>query len=98
MLLAATREAAGGRHGSGVVLAAATRWQFGVNALFHLITAVAFLDDSPGMVTAASLGLPATAVFFGRTWREGWLTGAQPAGALAVGTALPALAIGALFL
>jgi hypothetical protein len=81
-----------------VVLAVAFQWQFAVNAVFHLGTAAWFGDYSPGMVTAATVALPATLMVF--TWqrRERLLTGAQLAAAVGIGTAVAAAAIGVLFL
>ncbi|GAB4586091.1 HXXEE domain-containing protein [Nocardia sp. IFM 10818] len=81
-----------------VVLALALQWQFAVNAVFHLATAAWFGDYSPGMVTAATVALPATLLVF--TWqrREGLLTGAQLTAAVGIGTAVAAAAIGVLFL
>ncbi|MFF3226004.1 HXXEE domain-containing protein [Nocardia suismassiliense] len=81
-----------------VVMAVAFQWQFALNAVFHLGTAAWFGDYSPGMVTAATVALPATLLVF--TWqrRERLLTGAQLTAAVGIGTAVAAAAIGVLFL
>ncbi|WP_330230999.1 HXXEE domain-containing protein [Nocardia sp. NBC_00508] len=81
-----------------VVMAVAFQWQFAVNAVFHLGTAAWFGDYSPGMVTAATVALPATLMMFLWGRRERLLTGLQLAAALAIGTTVAAAAIGVLFL
>ncbi|SDO13034.1 HXXEE domain-containing protein [Geodermatophilus sp. DSM 45219] len=80
------------------VLAVAAQIQFGLNALFHLGTAVAFSEYSPGMLTAACLGLPATALVLQRSRREHLLTARQTAAAAGWGALMAAAAIGVLFL
>ncbi|MFD4407825.1 HXXEE domain-containing protein [Nocardia sp. NPDC058499] len=80
------------------VLAIAFQWQFAVNAVFHLGTAAWFGDYSPGMVTAATVALPATVMVFAWQRRERLLTTAQVATALGIGTIVAAAAIGVLFL
>lgn len=86
------------RHGGWVVLATAAQWQFGLNTIFHLVTAVIFLEYSPGMMTAVCLSLPLTAYFLGRVWQEQRLTKNELIAALAFGTVMATVAIGVLFL
>ncbi|WP_102143119.1 HXXEE domain-containing protein [Mycobacterium hubeiense] len=80
-----------------VIMVVAFQWQFAVNAVFHLGAAAWFGDYSPGMVTAATVSLPATVFFFAWLRRERILTANQVATAVAVGTAIAAAAIGVLF-
>ncbi|RDI54251.1 HXXEE domain-containing protein [Nocardia mexicana] len=80
-----------------VIMAVAFQWQFAVNAAFHLGTAAWFGDYSPGMVTAATVALPATVYFFVVVRRERMLTVRHTAIALVIGTAVAAAAIGVLF-
>jgi hypothetical protein len=87
-----------GRHGGWVLLATAAMWQFFLNALFHLSTALLFADYSPGMVTAAVLGLPFTYYFFKRVWQEKRLNARELTGAISLGILFAATAIGVLFL
>lgn len=86
------------RHGGWVVFATAAQWQFGLNAIFHLVTAVIFLEYSPGMVTAVCLSLPLTVYFLVRVWQEQRLTKNELITAIAFGTVMAAAAIGVLFL
>ncbi|WP_194814193.1 HXXEE domain-containing protein [Nocardia sp. XZ_19_385] len=81
-----------------VIMAVAFQWQFAVNAVFHLSTAAWFGDYSPGMVTAATVALPATAFVLGWVLRNRMLTRTQLLLALAIGTAIAAMAISVLFL
>ena len=85
------------RHGRWVVLAAAAAVQFGLNALFHLGTAAWFGDYSPGMLTAACLGLPGSVLFLRWLRQDQRLTGREQAAAWVLGATIAA-AIGALFL
>lgn len=99
LVLLCSARASGQNPAAGwVLMAAAFQWQFAVNALFHLSTAVYFGDYSPGMVTAATVALPTTAYVLSRIRRERLLTGGQLGGAIAVGTAIAAIAIGVLFI
>ncbi len=86
------------RHGGWVVFATAAQWQFGLNAVFHLVTAVIFLEYSPGMVTAVCVSLPMTAYFMMRVRREQRLTKSELTSAIILGTFMAAVAIGVLFL
>ncbi|UUV35891.1 HXXEE domain-containing protein [Amycolatopsis roodepoortensis] len=81
-----------------VVMATAFQWQFAVNAVFHLGTGVTFGEYSPGMVTAATVALPATGFYLVWLRRHRHLTNGQFAGALLLGTAIAGAAIGVLFL
>ena len=81
-----------------IVLTTAFQWQFGVNAVFHLTTWIVLGDYSPGAVTAAVVSIPATAFFVWWVRREARVSGRELALALAIGTAIAALAIGFLFL
>ena len=85
-------------HGAWVVLAVAAQIQFLLNALFHLGTAIAFQEYSPGMVTAGSLALLLTPYFIGRVWREGRVTAQEMTTAAGLGVAIAAGAIAALFI
>ncbi|MFE7802138.1 HXXEE domain-containing protein [Nocardia sp. NPDC057440] len=81
-----------------VIMAVAFQWQFAVNAVFHLGTAAVFGDYSPGMVTAATVALPATAWFFTRVRHERFLSTRQLVLAVVIGTAIAAAAISVLWL
>lgn len=85
-------------HGGWVVFATAAQWQFGLNAIFHLATAIIFLEYSPGMITAVCLGLPTTAYFMMRAWREQRLTKIELTTVIILGTVMAAAASGILFL
>jgi hypothetical protein len=98
VLLASYKAFIVGQHGGWVIFATATQWQFGLNALFHLVTAVIFLEYSPGMVTAVCVALPMTAYYMAGTWREQRLTNVEFASALILGIFMAAVAIGVLFL
>lgn len=87
-----------GAHGGWVVLAVAAQIQFFLNALFHLWTAVAFREYSPGMVTAGALAPLLTPYFIARVWREGRVTAKEMTTAAVLGVVIAAAAIGALFL
>ncbi|MGH8882697.1 MAG: HXXEE domain-containing protein [Stackebrandtia sp.] len=86
-----------GTHRGAVMLTAAFAWQFVVNAAFHVTTAVAFGEYSPGMVTAATVAVPAAGYFFVRLRGEGLLRRGRLYAALALGTVIAAAAIGVLF-
>ncbi|MFF3668971.1 HXXEE domain-containing protein [Microtetraspora malaysiensis] len=81
-----------------VLLTTAFQWQFAVNALFHLTTWIALGDYSPGVVTAATVSLPATAYYLAWLRRHNHLGARQVALAIALGTLIAAGAIGFLFL
>ena len=87
-----------GYHGRWVTFAVTLQIQFGLNAIFHLVTALLFMDYSPGMVIAGSLGLPATIWFLRQVWNDGRLNGKEMAWAAFWGTVIAAIAIGVLFL
>lgn len=87
-----------GRGGVWVVLATAFQWQFAVNALFHLTTWVALGDYSPGAVTAVTVSIPATVLYFAWIRREDRATRRELALGVGVGTLIAAAAIGFLFL
>ena len=87
-----------GAHGGWVVLAVAAQIQFFLNALFHLGTAIAFQEYSPGMVTAGALALLLTPYFIARVWREGRVTAQEMTIAAGLGVVIAAGAIGALFI
>lgn len=82
------------RNGGWVVFATAAAIQFGFNALFHLVTAAYLGEYSPGMLTAACLGLPGSVVFVRWVYQQQRLT----ARGLATSGVLAAVAIGALFM
>ena len=81
-----------------VVVTTAFQWQFAVNAVFHLTTWIALGDYSPGVVTAATVSLPATVYYL--TWlrRHHRLSPRQLVSAITLGTLIAAAAIGFLFL
>ncbi|MEU4710840.1 HXXEE domain-containing protein [Nocardia salmonicida] len=81
-----------------VVMAVALQWQFAVNAIFHLGAAAWFGDYSPGMVTAATVALPATLLMLTWVCRESVLTASQLAAAIAIGSGIAAVAISVLFI
>lgn len=87
-----------GFNGAWVLLATAFQWQFGINALFHLATAIKYKEYSPGMVTAATVSIPATVYFMSSVWQENRLTGMEIMQAIILGTVIAAAAIGVLFL
>lgn len=87
-----------GFNGGWVIMATAFQWQFGINALFHLATTVIFKEYSPGMVTAATVSIPATIFFMMTVWQENRLTGMEMVQAIFWGTVIAAAAIGVLFL
>ena len=93
-LRAAQRE----RHGGWVVLAAAAAVQFGLNAVFHRAAAAWFGEYSPGMLTAACLGLPGSVLLVRWIHGQRRLTGRELAAAAALGAAVAAAAVGVLFL
>lgn len=77
--------------------AASFQWQFAFNALFHLASALAFREYAPGMVTAATIALPATLGLTIGVIRSGLLGKAEMFRAILVGAALAIVAIGTLF-
>ena len=79
-------------------MAYAFQWQFAFNAFFHLGAAALFLDYSPGMVTAATVALPATAFMTAFNRRLGILPSGRALAATGVGAAIAAAAIGVLFI
>jgi hypothetical protein len=98
LVIVASYQASTTMHQRGwAIFATAAMWQFALNALFHLTTAVLFNDYSPGMVTAG-LALPVTVYFLKQVWREKHLRGRDMGFALVLGTVLAAAAIGVLFL
>lgn len=70
VLLASYKAFTNQRHGGWVVFAIAAQIQFGLNALFHLSTALIFHEYVPGMVIGATLGIPLTLYFVKRVWQE----------------------------
>lgn len=98
VLLASYKASIIGYHGGWVILATAFAWQFGVNALFHLTTAILYREYSPGMLTAATVSLPATIYVMMKVWNENRLTGMEMVQAIFWGTVIAAAAIGILFL
>jgi len=87
-----------GFNGGWVLMATAFQWQLGLNALFHLATTAIFKEYSPGMVTAATVAIPATIYFMTTVWQEDRLTGMEMTQAIILGTVIAAAAIGVLFL
>ena len=85
------------RHGAWVVLAVAAQFQFALNALFHLTTAIVFTEYSPGMVTGVAVGIPVTIYFMKRVWGEQRVTRREMTIALALGMAIAGAAVGLLF-
>lgn len=79
-------------------MAYALQWQFAFNAVFHLGAAALFRDYSPGMVTAATVAIPATVFMTLRNRRHGLLPPARALTATGVGAAIAAAAIGFLFI
>lgn len=78
-------------------MAYAFQWQFAFNALFHLGAAAVFRDYSPGMVTAATVALPATAFMTTFNRRHEFLRPRTALAAIAVGGSIAAAAVGTLF-
>lgn len=79
-------------------MAYAFQWQFAFNAVFHLGAAAAFRDYSPGMVTAATVAIPATAYMTYACRRDAILPPGRAMAAVGVGAAIAASAIGSLFI
>lgn len=79
-------------------MAYALQWQFAFNAVFHLGAAALFRDYSPGMVTAATVAIPATVFMTLHNRRHGLLPPARALTATGVGAAIAAAAIGVLFI
>ena len=78
-------------------LAYAAQWQFAFNATFHLGASAAFGDYSPGMVTGASVALPATLFMTARCHQLGLMPMDQALRAGGVGAVIAVIAIGTLF-
>lgn len=98
VLLCSWRATKARRHGAWVVLTSAFAWQFAVNACFHLTTMIIFGEYSPGVVTGATVSVPAAVAYFVWARRTGRITGREAVLSLLVGTVVAALAIGTLFL
>lgn len=79
-------------------MAYAFQWQFAFNAVFHLGAAAVFGDYSPGMVTAATVALPATVFLTIFNRRQGILPPRQALAATGVGAAIAAAAVSVLFI
>ena len=79
-------------------MAYAFQWQFAFNALFHLSAAALFQDYSPGMVTAATVALPATAFLTVFNRRHAFLQPRTALAAIGVGAAIAVAAVGFLFI
>lgn len=86
------------RHGKWVIMAVAAQIQFGVNALFHLVTFFAFQAYSPGVIAAGAIGVPATIWFLRRVWRENRVNSRELAWATLWGVLIAVAAISVLFL
>lgn len=76
----------------------AAQWQFAFNAVFHLGASAVFGDYSPGMVTAATVALPATLFMTVACQRLNLLPRANAALACGVGGAIAITAVGWLFI
>ncbi len=98
VLLTSYKASSVGYHGGWVILSTAFAWQFGVNALFHLTTSILYREYSPGMLTAATVSLPAAIYVIIKVWNENRLTGVELAQAIFWGTIIAVAAIGILFL
>jgi len=85
-------------HVAWAILAVATQIQFGVNALFHITTTILFNEYSPGLLTAATLGLIFSYYVIRRVISEELLTKQQLSLAAIVGITIACLAIATLFL
>ncbi|GIG70421.1 hypothetical protein Pen01_67160 [Phytomonospora endophytica] len=92
------RAARAGHGGVWIVLATAFQWQFAMNALFHLTTWIALGEYSPGAVTAATVSIPATGLYFAWIRRTGRATTRELVLGVAAGTVIAAGAVGFLFL
>ena len=75
----------------------AAQWQFAFNATFHLGAAAAFGDYSPGMVTAATVALPATLFLTVRCHQLGLLSKGQAKRSCCVGGIVAIIVVGTLF-
>ena len=75
----------------------AAQWQFAFNATFHLGASAAFGDYSPGMVTGATVALPATLFMTVRCHQLGLMPKGQALRAGGVGAVIAIIAIGTLF-
>lgn len=70
---------------------------YGLNALFHVATTALFRRYSPGLATAVTLVLPASAYTLWRTKHDRLLSDEQLVGAFLTGTALANAAVGSLY-
>lgn len=86
------------RHSKWVIMAVAAQIQFGLNALFHLVTFFAFQAYSPGVIAAAAIGIPATVWFIRQVWREDRVNRKELAWATLWGTFIAIAAISVLFI
>lgn len=77
--------------------ALAFQWQFAFNAVFHLGSALVFREYVPGMVMAATVGLPATAALTVGLLRTGLLGTRELVLAVLAGGGIAMIAIGAIF-
>lgn len=78
--------------------ATAFQWQFAFNAVFHLGLAWVYSEYVPGMVMAATIGLPATAGLTVGLLRMRLLDARELLLAILAGAVIAAIAIGALFI
>ena len=79
------------------MLAAKAHFQFALNALFHLATAIVFTEYSPGMVTGVAVGIPVTIYFLRRERGEQRVTRREMTIALVLGGVTSGAAVGLLF-
>ena len=86
------------RHGRWVVLAVAAGVEFALNAVFHLVTAAASGEYSPGMLTASSLGLPGSVLFVRWAYADQRVNRRELVAAVLLGTGIAAAAVGVLYL
>ena len=77
--------------------ATAFQWQFAFNAVFHLGSAWLYREYAPGMVTAATIGLPATAGLTVGVLRLGLLGRRELALAALAGAVIAVAAVAMLF-
>ena len=80
-----------------VFASAMTASALGLNGVFHLVTTRLFREYSPGVVTGATLMLPASVFALARIRRSGVLTDEDLVGAFLAGTALSTAAVGRLY-
>lgn len=79
------------------ILCIAWQWQFGLNAIFHLTTAVLFKEYSPGMLTAGAINLPATGYILYFIDKHKLITKKDMLIALIIGTIVAVSVIATLF-